>query len=141
MDMQAFDLVQQLCASHYLVRSLHVVAELGVADAVGEGGRSVDVIAAEVGADADALRRVLRLLESRGVFVLDGDVVEHSSASQFLRTGSSGVARCRSPGCSPSRSSGGRRRSCSTSVTTGKSAADVVFPTGGPWGYLRPAPG
>jgi hypothetical protein len=86
MDMQAFDLVQQLCASHYLVRSLHVVAELGVADAVGDSQRRIDDVASSVGADADALRRVLRLLESRGLFVLDGDVVGHSVASQFLRS-------------------------------------------------------
>jgi hypothetical protein len=112
MDVQGFDLIQQLCASQYLVRSLHVAAELGVADAVGEGGRSVNEIAGEVGADADALKRVLRLLESRGVFVLDGNVVDHSSASRSFAPIIRRRSR-RSLGCSPSRSSGGRPRSCS----------------------------
>ena len=86
MDVQGFDLIQQLCASQYLVRSLHVAAELGVADAVGEGGRSVDEIAGEVGADADALKRVLRLLESRGVFVLDCNLVGHVVQYPLIET-------------------------------------------------------
>ena len=63
MDMKAFDLVQQLPASHYLVRSLHVVAELGVADAVDDAGTPVADVAASAGADPDALAQVLRLLE------------------------------------------------------------------------------
>ena len=50
MDMQAFDLIQQLCASQYLVRSLHVVAELAVADAIGDSARSVVDVAVHVGA-------------------------------------------------------------------------------------------
>ena len=50
--MHAFDLVRQLAASQYLVRSLHVVAELGVADAVGDAMTPVGKVAADVGADA-----------------------------------------------------------------------------------------
>jgi hypothetical protein len=139
MDVQGFDLIQQLCASQYLVRSLHVAAELGVADAVGEGGRSVDEIAGEVGADADALKRVLRLLESRGVFVLDGNVVDHSSASQFLRTDHpASLASFARMFAQPLQWR--TAEELQHSVTTGKSAADVVFPDGGPWGYLAQHP-
>ncbi len=139
MDVQAFGLIQQLCASQYLVRSLHVVAELGVADAVGDGGRSVAEVADVVGADADALRRVLRLLESRDVFVLDGDVVGHSPASQFLRSDHPAslapFARMFAQSL--------HWRSAEQlmhSVTTGASAADVAFPDGGPWGYWAANP-
>ena len=111
MDVQGFDLIQQLCASQYLVRSLHVVAELGVADAVGEGGRSVEEIAEQVGADADALKRVLRLLESREA---SSSLTATSSNTARRRSSCDPIIRPRSrrsPGCSPSRCSGGRRRS------------------------------
>jgi 2-polyprenyl-3-methyl-5-hydroxy-6-metoxy-1,4-benzoquinol methylase len=139
MDMRAFDLIQQLCASQYLVRSLHVVAELGVADAVGDGERSVAEIATHVGADPDALKRVLRLLESRGIFVLDGEVVSHSAASQFLRIDhpASLAAFAR---MFAQRLQWQSAEQLMHSVTTGESAADLVFPDGGPWGYLAANP-
>ncbi len=135
MDMQAFDLVQQLCASQYLVRSLHVVAELGVADAVGDGGRSVAEVAANVGADPDALKRVLRLLESRGLFVLDGDTVGHSAASEFLRTDhpASLDAFARMFAQPIQWQTAGELL---YAVKTGQSAASRAFPEGGAWGYL-----
>ncbi|MBN9359902.1 MULTISPECIES: methyltransferase [unclassified Devosia] len=85
MDMQAFDFVRQLAASHYLVRALHVVADLGVADQLGDRP-TASQLASRLDADADALRRVLTLLASRGVFRLDGDHIQHSNASEFLRS-------------------------------------------------------
>jgi hypothetical protein len=56
-----------------------------VADALGDGGRPVADVALSVGPTLMGWR-VLRLLESRGLFVSDGDVVGRSAASQFLRT-------------------------------------------------------
>jgi hypothetical protein len=140
MDMQAFDLVQQLCASQYLVRSLHVVAELGVADAIGDQERSVAEIAERVGADADALKRVLRLLESRGIFVLNGEIVGHSQASQFLRTDHpaslNAFARMFAQPIQWQTA-----EKLMHAVTTGQSAATLAFPDGGVWGYLAANPG
>ena len=49
--MQAFDLVRQLSASQYLVRALHVVVELGVADVVGEDVTPLADVASGAGAD------------------------------------------------------------------------------------------
>ncbi len=46
-------------------RSLHVVADLGVADHVGDAPVSAEHLAAACGVDADALGRVLRLLVVR----------------------------------------------------------------------------
>ncbi len=139
MDMQAFDLVQQLAASHYLVRSLHVVAELGVADAVDDGGTSVAEVAASVGADPDALARVLRLLESRGIFSLRADSVTHTAASQFLRSDhpASLHAFARMFGQSIQWDTAG---DLLHAVTTGEAAATKVFPDGGAWGYLAAHP-
>ncbi|WP_456043587.1 methyltransferase [Streptomyces rochei] len=56
-----------------VTRAVHVVAELKVAEALAEGPLSADELAGRVGADADALGRVLRLLASNGVFATRPD--------------------------------------------------------------------
>lgn len=84
MDAAAFDMVRQLAAGHYLVGTLHGVARLGVADRF-DGTIRVADLAAASGADPGALRRALRLLASRGIFVLAGEEVGHTEASRLLR--------------------------------------------------------
>jgi C-methyltransferase len=49
-------------------QAITVAAQLGVADALADGPLPIDQLAARVDADADALRRLLRALISRGVF-------------------------------------------------------------------------
>jgi C-methyltransferase len=49
-------------------QAITVAAQLGVADALRDGPLAIDELAARVDADADALRRLLRALISRGVF-------------------------------------------------------------------------
>lgn len=61
----------ELSCAHVVSRALHVVAELGVADLLDATPRSAVDLAEEGGWDADALHRVLRLLEGHGVFCLD----------------------------------------------------------------------
>jgi hypothetical protein len=63
----------QLSVGHYVSRALHVAAKLGVADLLAAGPRSAEALAAETGTDAGALRRVMRLLASAGVFSEDAD--------------------------------------------------------------------
>jgi hypothetical protein len=65
--------VQQIASGYCLPRCLHVVADLGVADALGETPRPA------------ALARVLRLLAAHDVFAVEGDLVRHSAASRLLR--------------------------------------------------------
>jgi len=79
-------LLRQMAAGHVLPRCLHVVAELGVADALDDTPRTAAELAPAVGADADALHRVLRLLAAHGVFELNGDKFSHSAASHLLRS-------------------------------------------------------
>ena len=81
-----FDTVLQMAGGHVVPRCLHVVANLGVADALEETPRTADELAASVGAHPDALDRVLRLLSAYGVFESHGDAFRHSPASQLLRT-------------------------------------------------------
>jgi hypothetical protein len=67
-------------------RALAVVAELGVADSLGEGPRPVTEVAGETGADPDTLYRFLRALASEGVFA-EGEpgVFRNTPASELLR--------------------------------------------------------
>jgi hypothetical protein len=74
-------------ASSYIVsRSLHVIVELGVPDALGEEAATDTDLAAAVGADADALGRLLRLLVGHGFFAVRGAAFVHSPSSRLLRS-------------------------------------------------------
>jgi len=80
-------LVADLARAHIPARCLHVVADSGVADAVGPNGATPVEIAAHVGLDADALDRMLRLLAAHGIFERTADGrYEHSPASSLLRS-------------------------------------------------------
>jgi hypothetical protein len=81
-----FATIQELSAGYFASRCLHVVAELGVADALIDGPMTVEAVAAATGADADALARILRLLHPQGVFNLQGGLVSHTAASLLLRS-------------------------------------------------------
>lgn len=71
-----------------MTRLLAVTADLGIADALADGPRSVDELAREVGADPDALHRILRALASEGVFAEDTPgVYRNTGASAGLRRG------------------------------------------------------
>ena len=78
----------QLFWGGLVTRLLAIVADLGVADALADGPRPVDELAREVGADPDALHRILRALASDGVFAEEAPgVYRNTEASQGLRRG------------------------------------------------------
>lgn len=81
-----FVTVLQIAGGHVLPRCLHVVADLGVADALEENPRTAAELAESVDAHPDALDRVLRLLSAYGVFESQGNAFRHSPASRLLRT-------------------------------------------------------
>jgi predicted transcriptional regulator len=76
----------EISAGYWLPRALHLVADLGVADALDEQARSASYLAEKVGANADALDRVLRLLASHGVFQRSGGNYAHNTLSRALRS-------------------------------------------------------
>jgi hypothetical protein len=87
-------LLSDLSRAHIAARCLHVIAECGAADAIGEAGATPAEIAAHVGADADALDRILRLLTAHGIFVRSAHGrYTHSAASRLLRTDAPGSLR------------------------------------------------
>ncbi len=57
-----------LILSAWMSQAIEAAAELGVADALAAGPLTAEALARRVGADADALDRLLRAMVSRGVF-------------------------------------------------------------------------
>ncbi len=80
-----FSTLQQIAGGYCLPRCLHVIADLGVADVLGEIPLTAANLASAVGANPDALGRALRLLSAHGVFESQGDKFLHSPASRLLR--------------------------------------------------------
>jgi hypothetical protein len=60
----------QLLSGYWFSQALYTVAALGVADCIAAGPRTGGEIAADVGAEPDALYRLLRALSSCGVFAM-----------------------------------------------------------------------
>ena len=85
MNNPADDLLR-ISMSHGLPRSLHAVAELGIADALGESPRSAEELARDTGTNAGALARTLRVLSAEGIFEARDGAWGHTSASRLLRS-------------------------------------------------------
>ena len=75
----------QLSAGHYVTRSLHAVADLGVADALGDTPQSAAALAKATTTNPGALERVLRLLALYGIFEYADGKIGHNPASRLLR--------------------------------------------------------
>jgi SAM-dependent methyltransferase len=79
--------VYQLASAFYTSQALYVAAKLDVAEHLAAGPRDGDDLAAALGVNAGALRRVLRLLVSAGVFVeRDDGRFELTPVGAALRT-------------------------------------------------------
>jgi hypothetical protein len=133
-----FETLRQMAAGYCLSRGLHVVANLAVADELDETPRTAAELAASVGAQPEALGRVLRLLSAHGVFESCDGKFRHSPASRMLRTDHPHSMRdyVRMFGLPPFWSTFGEMEQ---SVRTGLPAGDEV-PPGGLWAYLAQHP-
>jgi hypothetical protein len=60
--------LMELTVGAWVSQAVHAAAELGIADALAEGPLPLNELANRVGADSDALKRLMRALISRGVF-------------------------------------------------------------------------
>jgi hypothetical protein len=85
-EINPFETLRQISGGYCLARAVHVLAELNVADALGETPQSAVELAEAVGANPDALFRVLRLASAHGVFEQQGEIFRHSAASRMLRS-------------------------------------------------------
>jgi hypothetical protein len=78
--------LERLLTSFRISQALFVAAELGIVDELGRGPRSADDLAVAVGANADALYRLLRALSRVGVFEeRDGHVFALTDLGRGLR--------------------------------------------------------
>jgi hypothetical protein len=85
--------VQQLATAYWASRCLHIAAELGVADVLGDEPQTAEAIAQSLGVQPAALHRILRALANHGVFQHDGTRFAHNESSRMLRTGVPGSLR------------------------------------------------
>lgn len=84
----AEDILWDFLRGALMTRAVGLVADLRVADALGNGPRPIDELAREAGADPDRLRRVLRALASDGMFAeVEPGVFENTEASAVLARG------------------------------------------------------
>jgi len=127
-----------LATDHFLPRCLHVVAELGVADHIEDRQVSVEFLARESGCAAPALARMLRLLETVGVFQWVGDGWAHTEVSRLLRSDhpQSMRAFARMIGGAIQWAAAGELKSA---AETGRSAMSTVMPDG-IWQYFKDHP-
>lgn len=78
----------QMLAGFQVSQALYVVAKLGIATALLAGPRSIEELAVTTQADSDALRRLVRLLATLGVFRrTDEDTVEITELGATLAEG------------------------------------------------------
>jgi hypothetical protein len=81
------EVMQGLIFSAWISQAITVVADLGVADALASGPLPINDLAGKVGADPDALRRLLRFLISKGIFAQrDDGVYELTPLADLLRS-------------------------------------------------------
>jgi hypothetical protein len=129
------ELIWELSQAIVVSRSLHVVAELGVADHVGDEPVSADSLAAACRVDPDALDRTLRLLAAYGVFERHAGGYRHTPSSWLLRTdhprSMRGFARLNGLPVF-----GATFAEMSYSVRTGRPSVELVEPKG-LWAYLQ----
>jgi hypothetical protein len=78
--------ILSLSTAYWAARCLHLVADLGIADALGDEPQTAATLASETDANPDALHRVLRALTNHGVFELTDGRFSHNPASRLLRS-------------------------------------------------------
>jgi len=78
--------ILKLSTAYWASRCLHVVAQFGIADALGDEPQSAAALAAKTGTNADALHRILRAVCNHGIFTLRDGVFAHNAASRLLRS-------------------------------------------------------
>ena len=82
--MEPHEIIWTLTNHVVVSRSVHVVAEFGVADHIDDEVVSVKQLASACAANPDALDRVLHLLAAHGIFERHADGYRHTEASRLL---------------------------------------------------------
>jgi C-methyltransferase len=86
----AAHLIDEMSRLYYLSRAIHVAAELGIAEHLGQTPVALDELAEKTGTNASSLKRLLRFLSAYGMF-------EETSPDRFSNTTLSSVLRSDHP--------------------------------------------
>jgi hypothetical protein len=121
--------ILRLSTAYWVSRCLHLAADVGIADALGDEAQPAAVLAGKTGTNPDALHRILRALANHGVFTLKDGRFSHNAASRLLRSDNPASMR------SLARMMGfdfhwDVFRELGHSLQTGQSAADKAVPGG-----------
>ena len=127
-----------LATAGFAARCLHVAAELGVADHIGDDPVPVQELAAACGVDGGALDRVLRLLTTQGVFDQQDGGYGHTPSSRLLRDDHPQSMRAHGRMIG-SPLNWGSLAELRYAVETGRPAAEKLAPKG-VWAYLQDHP-
>jgi hypothetical protein len=132
------EIVWTLTNGAVVSKSLRVIAELGVADHLGDDPVPVSALGSACEANADALDRLLSLLATYGIFERLADGYRHTEASRLLRSDHpmSMRALARMMGLPVLEAAFDRLQD---SVRTGVPSMDLVT-HGGFWPYLQEHP-
>ena len=84
MTEQLHEIIWRLSTAGFAARCIQIVADLGVADRIGDSPVPVTDLAASCKVNADALDRVLRLLAAHGVFENHDGGYGHTPPSRLL---------------------------------------------------------
>src|SRR5262245_26217023 len=85
-DPNPFETIMQGATAYWLSRCLHIAANVGVADALGDKSATAAELAQTLNVNASAMGRILRLLSAHGVFAERDGRFSHTPASQMLRS-------------------------------------------------------
>jgi len=137
-EMHPAETILSLSTAYWASRCLHLIANLGIADELGDEPQTAATLAASTGSNPDALHRVLRALANHGVFTVNDGRFSHNHASRLLRSDNPASMR------SLARMMGLNFhwdvfRELGYSLKTGESAADKAVP-GGLFEHLRKHP-
>jgi hypothetical protein len=132
---QPHEIIWTLTNAYVPATCLHLIAELGVADQIGEQPTRAEAVAERLSVDADALDRVLSLLAAHGVFARREHAYVHTPASRLLRSDHAMSARAfpRMNGLPIMRSA---FSNLEHSLRTGRPAIETLEPRGF-WAYLQ----
>jgi hypothetical protein len=130
--------ILEVSMSYAVPRCLHVITELGIADALDDRARTAQELAVSTGADPGALGRALRLLSAYGIFAVNGDGYVHTPASRLLRNDHPQSMRSYVRLLGLSMYWKGFEL-LSDSIKTGKSTMEQIIPEG-QWAYFAKQP-
>ncbi len=85
--------IKSIMTQMVYTRSISVAADLGIADFLNDGAKSVQELSDVLKVDTEALGRLIRVLAAQGIFFYDKGLVSQTEGSELLRSDVPGSQR------------------------------------------------